>query len=360
MEEEYITLGIFFSILSLLYLICICCGFKQLKAAINVIDASADFLRDTKKIIVVNIIYFLMSLITLFICLGGFVGILSMGEIKPNTRVVPQGKEIIIPEEDKGKVYWMSAYMLFGTLWLQAFISAKLSFIVMVSASSYYFDSSSDKEGKANIKMGFKFTYFYHLGSLALGSFLISLVQFIRIVFVTVAEQAQKAGDENPTTQCIFACASCLLKCCEKITDYINQQAYAYMAVSGDSFCSSAWNGFLLNLKYCLKFAWSNFLASMFIFLGKMTVVIINTACVYFFMKYVSRDIDDVSMMVGPLFMVAIVTYLISNLFLGIFDEVVLSLMTCLAIDSDLHDGVPVYGPPTFHDSFGEKVSLVH
>jgi hypothetical protein len=24
--------------------------------------------------------------------------------------------------------------------------------------------------------------------------------------------------------------------------------------------------------------------------------------------------------------------------------------MTCLAIDSDLHDGTPKYGPPTFHD----------
>jgi hypothetical protein len=35
---------------------------------------------------------------------------------------------------------------------------------------------------------------------------------------------------------------------------------------------------------------------------------------------------------------------------LSLFDEAVVALMTCHAIDSDLHDGTPKYGPPTFHD----------
>jgi hypothetical protein len=48
---------------------------------------------------------------------------------------------------------------------------------------------------------------------------------------------------------------------------------------------------------------------------------------------------------------VAVVTYLTANMFLGLFDEVVLALVTCLCIDLDLHDGEAKFGPPTFHDS---------
>jgi hypothetical protein len=35
---------------------------------------------------------------------------------------------------------------------------------------------------------------------------------------------------------------------------------------------------------------------------------------------------------------------------LSLFDEAVVALLTCHAIDSDLH-GTPKYGPPTFHDA---------
>ena len=44
-----------------------------------------------------------------------------------------------------------------------------------------------------------------------------------------------------------------------------------------------------------------------------------------------------------------LMTYTIVSIFLGIFDEIVLSLMTCLAIDIDLN-GDPEYGPPDFHE----------
>jgi len=37
-----------------------------------------------------------------------------------------------------------------------------------------------------------------------------------------------------------------MLKCLEEIMEYINKAAFAYMAISGKSFCSSALNGLLL------------------------------------------------------------------------------------------------------------------
>jgi len=189
-----------------------------------------------------------------------------------------------------------------------------------------------------------------HVGSLALGSFIIALVQFVRIVFLTIAEQAAKSGGENKVTRCMLNCANCCLTCIEKICDYINKAAYAYMAVSGDSFCSSAWSGFLLNLKHILKFAWANMLASIFVLIGKIGIVVLNCFSCYMIMKYVTKDLNEISSLAGPLSIVAVITYLAANVILGLFDEIVLALMTCLAIDSDLN-GDPKFGPPTFHDA---------
>lgn len=141
-----------------------------------------------------------------------------------------------------------------------------------------------------------------------------------------------------------------MLKCLEKICDYINKSAYAYMAVSGDNFCSSAWNGFLLNVKHTLKFGWANFLANMFIWIGKIAIVVLNVFSCYMIMKYITKDLGEISSPISPLAVVGVVTYISASIFLGLFDEAVLSMMTCLAIDIDLN-GEPKYGPPTFHDA---------
>jgi hypothetical protein len=138
--------------------------------------------------------------------------------------------------------------------------------------------------------------------------------------------------------------------CIERICDYINAAAFAYMAVSGDGFCAAAWNGFLLNLKHILQYAWANFLAKMFVLVGKVGLCVLNCFSLWMIMKHLTHDMEEISSPAGPIVVVALFTYTCASIFLGLFDEAVMALMTCLAIDSDLH-GEPKYGPPTFHDA---------
>ena len=46
----------------------------------------------------------------------------------------------------------------------------------------------------------------------------------------------------------------------------------------------------------------------------------------------------------------AVVSFIVAVVFLGTFDEAVLSTLICFAVDSDLHDGVPKFGPKSYHD----------
>ena len=53
----------------------------------------------------------------------------------------------------------------------------------------------------------------------------------------------------------------------------------------------------------------------------------------------------------GPVAVSVLLTYMISSLFLGIFENAVLALMTCLSVDMDLNgDGEAKWGPRTFHE----------
>jgi len=168
----------------------------------------------------------------------------------------------------------------------------------------------------------------------------------------------EKSSGENPAMKLMLRCVGCLLWCLEKIADYLNEAAYAYMAVSGDSFCSSAWSGFLLNLKHLAKFTFANSIAKMFVALGKFAIVLANMGLSYFIMTQ-TGSIDQVSSVWGPLICVGLVSFVTASIFLGLLDQTVMGMMTSLAVDMDLHGGQPSYGPETFHsnlDKVNERV----
>lgn len=74
--------------------------------------------------------------------------------------------------------------MIFGIIWIVTFISAKTNFITMMSVCTYYFSvkaNSEKKDPEADVLLSLRYTYLYHIGSLACGSFILALVVFARI-----------------------------------------------------------------------------------------------------------------------------------------------------------------------------------
>jgi hypothetical protein len=347
---KVLAAAIVLGILAALFGLAVCCGFNSLRTAINVVDASADFLRKTKRILFVPVLYFFLNVLVVFAWAVIVACFNSMGEITAETGHIPQFRKCTYSEANKDRNFSILAALTFGLLWVVAFHNCASGFIVMVSATSYYFDSNANYEGGADVALGFHLAYTSHAGSLAFGSFIVALVQFIRIVFMTLAEHAKRACGDNRAAKCIVCCAECCLACIEKVCDYITEAAFAYMAVSGDGFCDSAWNGFLLNLKHILQYAWANALAKMFVFVGKIGLCVLNCCSLWFIMKYLTNDTEEISSPAGPILVVAVFTYVCASVFLGLFDHAVMALMTCLAIDTDLN-GEPKYGPPTFHDA---------
>lgn len=155
---------------------------------------------------------------------------------------------------------------------------------------------------------------------------------------------------------CLIKCADCCLACIEKIVDYINNAAFAYMAICGDNFCKSAWNGMLLNTKWAASFSAAKFFATSLIFLGKAAITVLNVFTCYFL---IGAMMEEGASRDGPAVVVGMMTWFSCEIWLSIFDKAILGVMTSLAVDTDVmskekdENGEPrgpCRGPATFNN----------
>ena len=158
----------------------------------------------------------------------------------------------------------MLLFMCVGIVWLIFFLSDTTSFIAMVSASTYYFSSSEAGEGSASVCMGFRLAYIEHAGTIAFGSLIHTIITIIRFFVEAICDQTERAS-QNILTKIIVCLAAYLMRCLECCIEFINRDAYAYCAITGDSYCKSAWNGFILNLKHNARYTFAQLIAWLFI-----------------------------------------------------------------------------------------------
>ena len=211
--------------------------------------------------------------------------------------------------------------MVFGFLWLICFLIACNEFVVIVSAITWYYSDKTIPDddgipGDSDVRYGFWWSIRYHMGSLAFGSFLMALVWTIRAIFEYIGEKMIDASGNNGCTRCLISCIRCCLDCFDRFIRYINRNAYIYMALSGESFCSSALNSFILILKNSAKFAFVEGIADIFMFLAK---VFISTSTTGLYLL-IMRAMTKVSSPWLPLFVVFLLSYMIASVFIAVFD----------------------------------------
>lgn len=81
LEQGMLGLVAIVGLLACGFFCCVCCGYKSLKMAIDVIDASADFLAKTKRVLLVPGLFFVLQIIVVTIWIGAMLCVASMNEI---------------------------------------------------------------------------------------------------------------------------------------------------------------------------------------------------------------------------------------------------------------------------------------
>ncbi|XP_014054946.1 choline transporter-like protein 1 isoform X1 [Salmo salar] len=234
-----------------------------------------------------------------------------------------------------GPLQYMTWYHAVGLIWISEFILACQQMTVAGAVVTYYYTRDKTRLPVTPILSSVLRLMRYHLGTVAKGSFIITLVKIPRLFLMYVHNQLK--GKENACARCMLKTCICCLWCLEKCLNYLNQNAYAATAINSTSFCTSARDAFVILVENALRVAAINAVGDFVLFLGKILIVTSTAFAGVLLLNY-QRDYAE---WVLPLIIVCLFAFLVAHCFLSIFEIVVDVLFLCFAIDTKYNDGTP-------------------
>uniref|UniRef100_A0A8C5H575 Choline transporter-like protein n=1 Tax=Gouania willdenowi TaxID=441366 RepID=A0A8C5H575_GOUWI len=183
----------------------------------------------------------------------------------------------------------------------------------------------------------------YHVGSLAFGALILTLVQIIRIILEYIDSKLNSA--ENGLARCIMCCLKCCFWCLEKFVKFINRNAYIMVAIYGKNFCVSAKNAFSLLMRNVLRVVVLDKVTDLLLFFGKLLVVGgVGVLSFFFFSGRIRIDqstfhSENLNYYWMPIITVVFGSYLIAHGFFSVYNMCVDTLFLCFLEDLERNDG---------------------
>ncbi|KAM6924236.1 choline transporter-like protein 1 [Xenentodon cancila] len=234
-----------------------------------------------------------------------------------------------------GPLQYLPWYHAVGLVWISEFILACQQMTVAGAVVTYYFTRDKNRLPVTPILSSVLRLVRYHLGTVAKGSFIITLVKIPRLILMYIHNQLK--GRENVCARCLLKSCICCLWCLEKCLNYLNQNAYAATAINSTSFCTSARDAFVILVENALRVATINAIGDFVLFLGKILIMTCTAFAGVLLLNY-QRDYAEWLL---PLIIVCLFSFLVAHCFLSIFEIVVDVLFLCFAIDTKYNDGTP-------------------
>jgi len=236
-------------------------------------------------------------------------------------------------ESNFTEMFW---YHLFGLFWGSQFILACAQLAMAGAIATWYFTRDRKTLSFTFLKSVWRVIR-YHLGTAAFGSLIIAFVQFLRAILTYVE---RKTKDRTGViVELVLKCCMCCLWCLEKCLKFLNKNAYIETAIFGYNFCTAARRAFSLLLANILRVAVLNFMTGFIVFVIKLFVVAVVGCVAYYWIQNNSDLEDDLNYWGVLVFFICIVAFIISDIFLNVYDMTIDTLFLCFAEDSDRNDG---------------------
>uniref|UniRef100_A0A7N6BZ00 Choline transporter-like protein n=1 Tax=Anabas testudineus TaxID=64144 RepID=A0A7N6BZ00_ANATE len=238
----------------------------------------------------------------------------------------------------------LQIYNVVAFLWCVNFVIALGHCTLAGAFASYYW--AFTKPG--DIPMfpvcgGFIRALRYHVGSLAFGALILTLVQIARILLEYIDQKTRAA--QNPVARFILCCMKCCLWCLEKFIKFLNRNAYIMIAIYGKNFCVSAKNAFKLLMRNIIRVVVLDKVTDILLFFGKLLVVGGVGVLSFFFFSgrirlpgnvFRSETLNYYWM---PIITVVFGSYLIAHGFFSVYNMCVDTLFLCFLEDLERNDG---------------------
>jgi len=334
------------------------CG-TQIQNSIEIIAAAAQAFQGAWAVLLYPIVHNLAITIAILCWLVGLLFISTSGTVTKRE----DGVHTLVFDDNFQKAL---GFYVVCIVWIVEFMGAVGFMIVAGAILVDFFDHGMPKEGQSKssrwpLWSSVKMVLGNHMGTAAIGSFLITLVVIIRAVVTYLLEEA-KQKDTSQIMKYVAACIECCCECIEECMRYMVKTAYILTILEGRWFFSAVCGGLWTLLSNAGQVFATNYIAYFILWLCKLAVPIASTTLAYFMIESgqfgcTKYDFSSTFNVLVPVFIIACIFSFTFLGLLGISIEVVLiAFLKCEEMDS-AHPELNILGkiPPSLakqYDSF--------
>jgi len=354
-ESLYAALAYVFAVITAIVFVMLIFMRSRLKLATKMITMANGNMMKRKSIFTWPIIptFFSLLFLVYFVVIGAYIA--TVGEVeyrdangnvvaKPDpTSASANAADVAAEYAGSVSMQYLLAYHLFGFLWTNNLLEAIGAFVVASVVGGVYW---KDEENKTRaVRQGLRRALKFHLGSLAFGSLVLSIVEFVRIALEYIDHKVKKAAEHNKLLKMALCCLKSFSYCLQKCVEFINKNCYILIACRGQSFCTSAREAFSIILSNIATIATVSTISNFLILLGKVTITCL---CMLIFNGFINGaswvesiptlqanvDMGDISSPIFPMLVVCLFAFAVASYFLNIYSMAIDTVLMCYMVDT--------------------------
>lgn len=285
----------------------------------------------------IALVIFIAFWVSVVVCLStatipGVKPLLNVASVQENAPIEPKNgatlqKTFKLAEYQE---FHYTKYMLWvylvALIWVSEFIFAASQLCLAGAVALWYFRKPTDSPVCDSMSKLVK----YHLGSVAKGSFLITIFKIPRLILTYLYAKFKSAsGNGNGMADCVLKCCICCFWCLEKFIRYLNHNAYTVIAIESINFCPAAGVAWKAIWTHVVSVATINGIGDFVLFLGKLAVAGI---CGFVALLMLKNNAEVQYYMV-PVFLIALFSFFVAHIILSLYEIVVDTLFLCIYED---------------------------
>ncbi|GAY59505.1 hypothetical protein CUMW_194950 [Citrus unshiu] len=252
-------------------------------------------------------------------------------------------------------------FHLFGCYWATQFFIAASSTVIAGSVASYYWarGETSPEIPLLPVVSSMKRLVRYSLGSVALGSLIVSFVESVRFILESIRRKMKVFGTTPDSWygKAAFYSSQGILRCIEWTVKSVNRNAYIMIAITGKSFCRASSIATELIINNILRIGRVNVIGDVILFLGKLCVSLSSAVFAFLMLdthKYRSAH-NKISSPLFPVLVCWFLGYVVASLFFAVVEMSIDTIILSFCQDSEEHQGTAQYAPPLLMETLNDQ-----
>jgi solute carrier family 44 (choline transporter-like protein), member 2/4/5 len=235
---------------------------------------------------------------------------------------------------------------IFSFLWVSQWLFSFSTVVVSGAIGSWYWrrDKRIFDPRAYYVLHSLKRTLYFSLGTISFGSFIVAVIQMMRILFEKAYSELKKGMVENKIAKYVVWAVRIFLFVFELVIKFINKHAYVQHALYGTPFIKSAGNAFSILTRNFLQVGVLQTLTTICVWMGKILVAVVVAGCGWgisylgWFQVGLNKGSSSSSSQspIAIALLCFILAFLVATVFLSIVDSAIDTILQCFLVDDEL------------------------